>query len=105
MEEIQFLEFMSSNYAEGSSTNYFRVNSSHEVLLAKQNGKVVAKMSLLSLAGSVLIKTTLMKHWQRHIVVHPDRVLVKTSTDNSSWQMERCSDDPISQSLYTSKVI
>ena len=28
----------------------------------------------------------LMKHEQRHIVVHPDRVLVKTSMDNSHWQ-------------------
>jgi len=39
------------------------------------------------------------------IVVHPDRVLVKTSTDNSCWQAERCSDDRSSWSLYTSKVI
>ena len=103
--KFNFWNFCSSNYTEGSSTNYFRVNCSHEVLLAKQNGKVVAKMSLLSLAGSVLIKTTLMKHWQRHIVVHPDHVFVKTNTDKSHWQMERCSDDRISQSLYTSKVI
>ena len=38
-------------------------------------------------------------------MLHPDRVLVKTSTDNSRWQMERCSDDRNSRSLYTSKVI
>ena len=43
--------------------------------------EVVAKMNPLSPSGSVLIKTTLMKHWQRHIVVHPDRVLVKTSLE------------------------
>jgi len=55
----------------------------HETLLAKQNGEVMAKMSLLSLSGSVLIKTTLMKHHGRGVVLHPDRVLVKTSTDNS----------------------
>ena len=38
-------------------------------------------------------------------MVHPDRVLVKTSSDNSRWQTERCSDDQSSWSLYTSKVI
>ena len=31
-----------------------------------------------------------------------DCVLVKTSTDNSRWQTERCSDDRSSRSLYTS---
>ena len=34
----------------------------------------------------------------------PDCVLVKTSTDNSRWQTERCSQDRSSWSLYTSKV-
>ena len=34
--------------------------------------------------------------------MHPDGVLVKTSTDNSRWQTERCSDD---QNSWTSKVI
>ena len=27
--------------------------------------------------------------------MHPDRVLVKTSTDNSRWQTERCSDEQV----------
>ena len=35
----------------------------------------------------------------------PDRVLVKTSTDNSRWQTDRFSDDRRSWSLYTSKVV
>jgi len=64
----------------------------------------MAEMSLLSLSGSVLIKTTLMKHWQRRCGA-PRLRLVKTSTDNSRWQTERCSDDRNSRSLYTSKVI
>ena len=38
----------------------------------------MAKRSLLSLSGSVLIKTTLIKHQQRAVVVHPDRVLVES---------------------------
>jgi len=42
-----------------------RSRRNHEVLLAKQNGEVKAKMGLLSLSGSVLIKTTLMKHRTR----------------------------------------
>ena len=76
----------------------------HEALLAKQNGEVMAKMSLLSLSGAFLSKQRL---WStgRGVVLHPDRVLVKTSTDNSRWQTERCSDDRNSRSLYTSKVI
>ena len=78
----------------------------HKALLAKQNGEVMAKMSLLSLSGSVLIKTTLMKHLQRHIVVHPDRVLVKTSTDMTIVAGRRRDAQTIEfLSLYTSKVI
>ena len=34
----------------------------HKALLANQNGKIMAKVGLLSLSGMVLIKTTLMKH-------------------------------------------
>ena len=50
----------------------------HKALLAQQNSEVMAKMSLLILSGSVLIKTT------------PAEAL--------------CSDDWSSRSLYTSKV-
>ena len=42
---------------------------------------------------SVLIKTTFVKSLGRSIVVHPDRVPMKTSTDSSRWQTEQCSDN------------
>ena len=63
----------------------------------------MGRTSLFSAPGSVLIKTTLVKSLHgRGIVGHPDRVLIKTSTDNSRWQTDRCSDDRNSRSLYTS---
>ena len=86
----------------------------------------LAEEPQLQTPRSVLSKTKRAKLWQnesaqctrkrsyqnnayevttRGIVLHPDRVLVKTSTDNSRWQTERCSDDRSSWSLYTSKVI
>ena len=34
--------------------------------------------------------------------MHPDCAFIKTSTDNSHWQTERCSDDRNSRSLYAS---
>ena len=40
-------------------------------------------MSLFSVPGSVLIKTTLLKSPQKSSSEHP---LIKTSTDNSGWQ-------------------
>ena len=58
------MNFCLSNYAEGSSTIYFRVNPiylknlQHEVFLAKQNGQRYGKISA---PGSVFIKTTLVK--------------------------------------------
>jgi len=79
-----------------------RSSRNHEALLAKQNGKVMAKMSLLSLSGSVLIKTMLMKHWQRHCGA-PRPCFCQNKYRR--WQTERCSDDRSSRSLYTSKVI
>jgi len=58
------------------------------------------------------METSLIPGWvpSQHplstVVVHPHRVLVKTSTNNyNRWQTERCSDDRNSRSLYTSKVI
>ena len=53
--------------------------------VAKQNGQSHGKLSLLSAPGSILIKTTLMRSL---VVVDPDRVLVKTSTDNSRRQRD-----------------
>jgi len=62
-------------------------------------------MSLLSAPESVLIRKTLMKSPADALWCCPDRVLVKTSTDNSRWQTERGLDNRSSRSLYTSKVI
>ena len=59
-------------------------------------------MSLFSAAGSVLIKTTLVKSLQRRCSQHTDLALVKTNMDNSRWLTTRRSDDRISRSLYTS---
>ena len=56
-----------------------------------------------STPGSVLIKTTLVKSLQKRCTQHTDLALIKTSTDNSRWQTMRCSDDRISQNLYTSR--
>ena len=65
----------------------------------------MAKMSLLSLSGSVFIKTKLMKSPAEALWCTQTHVLVKTSKNNSRWQTERYSDNRNSQSLYTSKVI
>ena len=62
-------------------------------------------MSLLSAPGNGSYQNNAYEVTIRGVVVRPDRVLVKTSTDNSRWQMERCSDDRSSWSLYTSKVV
>ena len=70
--------------------------------LAKQNRVKSWQMSLLSAPG---YQNNAYEVTTRGIVVHPDRVLVKRSTDNSHWQTERCSDDQSSWNLYTSKVI
>ena len=59
--------------------------------------------SLLCAPGSILIKTMLMKSPSEAFVVHPDRILVQTSTGNSCWQTDRFSDDGSSWSLYISK--
>ena len=58
--------------------------------------------SLLCAPGSILIKTTLMKSPSEAFVVHPDSILVQTSTGNSRWQTDRFSDDGSSWSLYIS---
>ena len=62
-------------------------------------------MSLVSVSGSILIKTTLMKSSTEAFWCYPDCVLVKTSTDNGCWQNKRRSDIQSSGSLYTFKVI
>ena len=59
-------------------------------------------MSLFSVPGSVLIKTTLLKSLQRRCSQHPDLALVKTSTDNSRWQTAVMLRRSNFRSLYTS---
>ena len=71
-------------------------------VLSKQNRVKSWQMSLLSAPG---YQNNANEVTTSGVVVHPDRVLVKTSTDNSRWQTERCSDDRSSWSLYTSKLI
>ena len=75
----------------------------HKALLAN---KTAQKWVCLVYQEAFLSKQHLWSTGRgRGVVLHPDRVIVKTSTDNSPWQTERCSDDRNSRSLYTSKVI
>ena len=80
---------------EGCCSSYFGVNpisgkasssSHHEVFLAKQNSKVTdkLKLSIFSAPESVLIKTLNCDFTGKGVVVvHPEHVLIKTSTDNT----------------------
>ena len=58
-----------------SESNLAEDSIYHKAFLAKQNGEVTDGTSLFSVPGSV--------------VVHPDRVLIKTSMDNSQALADR----------------